>query len=267
MAIWVPGTITSRIQPDLALAIDRGVTLSIGEESFEWQITANDQTLPTDQTNLIIDVALALDPMLVPHELTLNTTVTPSVGLGASLAATILGIELAETLSQQPITLTRKLNMAAFFEPNQAAIQASLFGGCLVYARPNNIINFGTELVQGAIYVPDQVVETPVDPTPCTQGASARSVMNAMMNADGPWLQQHFPLRSQVTAGYYPHAEMVSRAVLAAGGFTTFVSANGPALVCLALTEHEDFFPRLQQQLTAGTVAPFHLSRRGVTHV
>ncbi|WP_054666416.1 hypothetical protein [Lacticaseibacillus camelliae] len=115
MAIWVPGTITSRIQPDLALAIDRGVALDIGEESFEWRVTSNDASLPTDQTNLIVSVAETVDPLLVPHDLTLHTTVKTGVGLGASLAATMLGIELAATIGDQPVPLSKKLSVADFF--------------------------------------------------------------------------------------------------------------------------------------------------------
>ncbi|MFD1393510.1 hypothetical protein ACFQ3L_07995 [Lacticaseibacillus jixianensis] len=267
MAIWVPGTITSRIQPDLALAIDRGVALEIGQESFEWQVTSNDPTLPTDQTNLIVSVAETVDPLLVPHELTLTTTVRTGMGLGASLAATMLGIELAAALGDEPVPLSKKLAVANFFEPNRAAIEATLYGGCLVYNGPKNVLNFGTERVQGAIYLPDKVVETPVPPEPVKSSSSAQAVMNAMMSADGAWLATHFPLKEQVTADYFPHAEMVSRAVRAAGGFTTFVSANGPALVCLAETRVTDFFPKLKRQLTAGSVAPFHLSRKGVAQI
>lgn len=267
MAIWVPGTITSRIQPDLALAIDRGVALDIGDESFEWHITSNDDLLPTDQTNLIISVAETVDPLLVPHDLTLHTTVKTGVGLGASLAATMLGIELAATLGDKPVPLSRKLEVADFFEPNRAAIEATLYGGCLVFNGPKNVLNFGTELVQGAIYLPDKVVDTPVPPEPAKTSATAQAVMNAMMSADGDWLDHHFPLREQVTEDYFPHAEMVARAVRAAGGFTTFVSANGPALVCLAETRQTDFFPQLQRRLTAGSVAPFHLSRKGISRI
>lgn len=267
MAIWVPGTITSRIQPDLALAIDRGVALEIGPESFEWQISSNDPSLPTDQTNLIVSVAETVDPLLVPHELTLHTTVTTGVGLGASLAATMLGIELAAAVGDAPVPLSRKLEVADFFEPNRAAIEATLYGGCLVYNGPKNVLNFGTEKVQGAIYLPDKVVEMPVPPEPAKTKASAQAVMNAMMSADGAWLDAHFSLREQVTADYFPHAEMVARAVRAAGGFTTFVSANGPALICLAETRREDFFANLKARLTAGSVAPFHLSRKGVSRI
>lgn len=267
MAIWVPGTITSRIQPDLALAIDRGVALEIGAESFDWHIASNDATLPTDQTNLIVSVAETVDPLLVPHELTLHTTVKTGVGLGASLAATMLGIELAAAIGDTPVPLSKKLAVADFFEPNRAAIEATLYGGCLVFNGSKNVLNFGTELVQGAIYLPDKVVETPVPPEPTKSRATAQAVMNAMMSADGDWLERHFPLKEQVTADYFPHAEMVARAVRAAGGFTTFVSANGPALVCLAETRQAEFFPQLKQRLTAGTVAPFHLSRKGVSQI
>lgn len=113
-----------------------------------------------------------------------------------------------------------------------------------MFNGPKNVLNFGTELVQGAIYLPDKVVDTPVPPEPTKSAASAQAVMNAMMSADGDWLSRHFPLKEQVTDDYFPHAEMVARAVRAAGGFTTFVSANGPALVCLAETRKADFFSR-----------------------
>ncbi|WP_179395838.1 hypothetical protein [Lacticaseibacillus absianus] len=259
MKIWVPGTVTSKLQPQLALTIDRGLTVTVGPESFEWTVTHDDPTLPHDQSNLIVAVAQSVAPALMPHRLAVHSTLPCGQGLGSSLAATVAGVTLAETLGAQPLSLAARMDRVAFFEPNRHAIAVVLTG----HNRTTALLHGPSDL-QGAVYLPDQLV-APAVPTDLTATPPDLAALVGALHAhDSAWLRTHFPLSAQVSASYYPHAEMIARGVQATGGITCFASGNGPALICLAPATLRDFIPKLRDRLKAGRVTPLALSDRAV---
>lgn len=258
MEIWVPGTVTSKLQPQVAVAIDRGLTVTVEAETFEWVVDHDDPTLPHDQSNLIVAVAQSVVPSLVPHHLRVTNTLPVGQGLGSSLAATIAGVTLAETLTGTPLAPADKRARIGFFEPNPPAIDAVLTGTGPVTAHLR-----GTGL-QAAYYLPDQLSEPAVPFSLPAAAPDAAALIAAIVAEDTGWLRAHFPLRAQVSPAYFPHAEMIARTVQATGGISCFASGNGPALICLAPSRLRDFIPKLRDRLKAGTVTPLTLSDRGL---
>ncbi|WP_125705115.1 homoserine kinase [Lacticaseibacillus daqingensis] len=249
MKIWVPGVITSKLAPTLAVPIDWGLELAIERESLDWHIDCADPALATDQSNLIITIAQSLAPDLVPHQLRLTQTLPIGQGLGSSLAATVAGVTLVEALTHTRMGQATKAAEIAVYEPAPAAIAAVLTGTSAAGAA---MADAG---LQAVLYLPTQPPAAAVPAQPSAPVA-AKALLAALTRRDRTWLQRHFPLSAQVSPTYFPHAEMVSRAVLAAGGLTCLVSGNGPALLCLAPADHLSFVTELSATLQAGRLVP-----------
>ncbi|WP_461225390.1 GHMP family kinase ATP-binding protein [Lacticaseibacillus suihuaensis] len=264
MKIWVPGTVTSLVQPAFAFAIDRGVTVTVGPAWYEWEVAHADPTLPHDESNLIVAVAQTVAPGLEPHQLSVASTLPTGMGLGSSLAATLAGVSLASALGDHPLSENEQIAHTAFFEPDELAIRTALAGGGLQQGETGTA-PLSIAGLQGAVYLPTQVPAVAVPARPTLAPPAIADLLAAMQRCDGTWLRRHFPLEAQVTASYYPHAEMVSRAVVATGGFACFASGNGPALICLAPAALPDFLVRLRERLTAGTVLPLTISAEGLS--
>ncbi|WP_225046550.1 hypothetical protein [Lacticaseibacillus kribbianus] len=264
MEIWVPGTVTSLVQPAFAFAIDRGLRVAVGPAWYEWEVAHDDPTLPHDESNLIVAVAQSVVPGLEPHQLTVTSSLPTGMGLGSSLAATLAGVSLASALGAAPLAEHDLIAQTAFFEPDELAIRTALLGGGRQLTA-SGVAPLDITGLQGAVYLPTQVPAVAVPARPTVAPPAIADLLDAMQAGDGGWLRAHFPLEAQVTPSYYPHAEMVSRAVLATGGFTCFAAGNGPALICLAKATVPDFLLRLREQLTAGTVLPLTVSAQGLS--
>ncbi|MFD1485177.1 hypothetical protein ACFQ5J_08035 [Lacticaseibacillus baoqingensis] len=272
MRIRVPGVITSRspLGQNLALAVDAAITVSIEEESLEWEVVHDDPLLPHDQNNEIVAVAEASAPWLLPHRLHVTSTLPISQGLGSSNAAALAGILLANQLADLHLTTAEIQERAMRFEPYPAALAAAIHGGCQ-YRDPINgmITTHHLAPLQWFIYSPTQFVEASVPRKFPDQGvtpADYAALLAALEAGDDLWLRHHFPvesLRSQVTPEYFPQAEMINRAVLNCGGYGCFMAGNGPAIVCLAPVGDKQFETLLRHELTSGDLLALQLQDTG----
>ncbi|MCI1987426.1 MAG: hypothetical protein LKJ69_12655 [Lactobacillus sp.] len=272
MRIRVPGVITSRspLGQNLAIAVDAAITVSIEEESLEWEVGHSDPRLPHDQNNEIVAVADATAPWLLPHRLQVTSTLPLSQGLGSSNAAALAGILLANQLADLHLTTAEIQEQAMRFEPYPAALAAAIHGGCQ-YRDPTSgmITTHHLAPLQWFIYSPTQFVEASVPrvfTNQTTTAADYAHLLTALENGDDAWLRHHFPiepLRSQVTPEYFPQAEMISRAVRQCGGYGCFMAGNGPAIVCLAPVTNTRFEALLRQQLTSGDLLQLHIQDVG----
>lgn len=96
--------------------------------------------LATDNSNLIAKVLAAVwpqDPMLLSClDLSIESEINPSVGLGFSAAATTVGVTAAMALGGIQLEKGRIFSEAAKLENNTASAGASIFGGFMICA-PN----------------------------------------------------------------------------------------------------------------------------------
>ncbi len=272
MRIRVPGVITSRspLGQQLAVAVDAAITVSVEEESLDWIVAHHDPRLAHDQTNMIVSVAERTAPWLLPHHLQVTSTLPVGQGLGGSNAATLAGILLANKLARLDLSQAEIIAAASRYEPYPAALAAAMEGGMqfveLTSGQPRKV---PLAQFQWFIYCPSQFVEASVPSHFTSTNATSEDyqrLIRALSQGDDAWLRHHFPienLRSQVTAEYYPQAEMVSRAVLKCGGYGCFAAGNGPALVCLAPPTAARFETLLRRSLTAGDLLHLDINTTG----
>ncbi|WP_461215455.1 GHMP family kinase ATP-binding protein [Lacticaseibacillus sp. GG6-2] len=272
MRIRVPGVITSRspLGQQLAVAIDAAITVSVEEESLDWFVAHHDPRLAHDQTNMIVSVAERTAPWLLPHHLQVTSTLPVGKGLGGSNAATLAGILLANKLARLDLSETAIIAEAQRYEPYPAALAAAMDGGMqFVDAKTGVATKIPLAPFQWFIYCPSKFVEASVPSHFAGTNAIAEDyqhLITALSKGDDEWLHHHFPiedLRSQVTADYYPQAEMVTRAVLQCGGYGCFAAGNGPALVCLAPATAARFETLLRRVLTAGDLLHLEINNTG----
>lgn len=269
MQLWVPGVVTARtpLGQHVAFALSRGITVTIGRETLEWLVSTDDPAFPEDQTNFVIAVAQTVAPSIVPHMVTIESDLPAGVGLGSSNAAVAAGILMAEKLRDHHVNTTDKLAIAATFEPNEAANRAILLGGGLFLADP---VATATPLqlqgLQAVAYLPTNAAQ-PAAPSHYAEAVDHEALAH-LPAGDTAWLAGHLPLTpltAQLSTEYYPHAEMVARAVKAAGGYGCFLAGNGPTLICVAPGQDQAFVAALNQRLHAGHLLPLHLSTTGAT--
>ncbi|MFD1430107.1 GHMP family kinase ATP-binding protein [Lacticaseibacillus mingshuiensis] len=271
MKIWVPGVVTARtpLANSLGLAVDRGMTVTVGDEALEWEVSSSTKGIANDQSNPIVEAALMADPTLVPHQLQVESQLPMGEGLSSSSAAMLAGFSLAAALNGEALELPRIAKLAAPYEPFPAAMAAALHGG-FVQLNGTAVKKLQLHGVQGALYVPDHFTALPVplsEPHEI-ESAGLEPLLRALATGDTIWLMQHFPiepLAEMVTPTYFPHAEMVRRAVRQVGGFGVFPSGSGPALIAVAPKTQLNFLQTLTPLLTAGKVVPLEASEQGLT--
>lgn len=138
MRIRVPAT-TANLGPGFdscGLALDLYLTLIVGEESKAWRIEHQlPDEIPTDETNMVIQVAKKVAPNLKPHNLIMESDIPPARGLGSSSAAIVAGIELANQLAKLGLSSEAKVRLAAEFEGHPDNVVPAILGGLVVCSK------------------------------------------------------------------------------------------------------------------------------------
>lgn len=270
MEIKVPSVIASRVPvlAQLAMAINLNITVTVGPETLEWEIETDQPNIPRDQTNLVVAVAEAAAPAIVPHQLTIKSTLPNGVGLGSSNAAVVAGIKLAANLAASDASPAQQVAFAHEYEPNDLATQTILAGGTFVAATEGKTpIKLPAPPVQLFCYLPTNFGEAAVvdHPAPADPTVFA-ALIQAIQTNDRAWFHARLPLASlknQVTAAYFPQAEMVARAVQTSGGYGCFVAGNGPALICLVPPENKTFAQHFKHTLSGGDLYRLQVDQQG----
>lgn len=255
MRIQVPAT-TANLGPGFdscGLALNLYLTVDIIEPQSTWFIAHQlGASIPTDETNLIIETALSIQPDLPPHYLRVQTDIPTARGLGSSSSAIVAGIELANQLGQLNLTTAEKMALAVKKEGHPDNVAPAILGNFViaatvaekVYYQPCQFPECGI-----LVSVPPTELLTSESrgllPTTLTHqdAVSAGSIGNvliaALFNQDlvtaGRMLEQdllHEPYRKKVL----PHFDSIKELAHQFHAYGTCISGAGPSVLTLLPT-------------------------------
>ncbi len=134
-SIQVPAT-SANLGPgfdSMGVALSLYLTVEVRETSDTWLVEHPfGKDIPSDQTNLIVEAALSINPNIEPHHLVCHSTIPMTRGLGSSSTAIVAGIELANQLGQMNLSDRQKVNFASQFEGHPDNVAPAILGGLVV---------------------------------------------------------------------------------------------------------------------------------------
>lgn len=143
MKIKVPAT-SANLGPgfdSIGLAVTCYLILDVLGESSAWFIEHDLPGIPHDETNLLIQTALAVCPDLQPHRLRMRSEIPLTRGLGSSSSVIVAGIELANQLADLGLSDDEKLEMATKIEGHPDNVAPAIFGNLVVASYHNQSLD------------------------------------------------------------------------------------------------------------------------------
>ena len=116
-----------------------GIALSlylhvVVKKSDKWQVIHSfEDSIPTDDKNLIVSTACKVCPSLSPHIIEVTSNIPLTRGLGSSASAIVAGIELANQLGNLNLTTDQKFKLLQI-EGHPDNVAASILGGTVIGA-------------------------------------------------------------------------------------------------------------------------------------
>ncbi len=111
LSIRVPAS-TANVGPgfdSVGIALSLYLHVVVKEESDKWQVIHSfEDSIPTDDKNLIVSTACKVCPSLSPHIIEVTSNIPLTRGLGSSASAIVAGIELANQLGNLNLTTDQK---------------------------------------------------------------------------------------------------------------------------------------------------------------
>lgn len=266
----------------LGLALDRYLTLEILEKKAnDWQVEHElGSQVPSDEQNLIVQAALALDPDLSPLHFKVISEIPLARGLGSSSAAIVAGIKLAQHFSAKTFTDQELLEVATKIEGHPDNVAPALFGNLtislLLNGQPKTLTATFPEIGLLA-YIPDFELATkdsrsvlPAE-LPYKVAVRAGSVGNALVAAlltkdldliaelielDG----YHEPYRQKLV----PHLATLRQIGHEVGAKGTYLSGAGPTVMTLlAPAKMPDFIAKAQAKGLTGEFVSLQVDQLG----
>lgn len=265
MRIQVPAT-TANLGPGFdscGLALNLYLTVDIGQPQASWFVEHQlGAEIPTDETNLIIETALAIQPNLPPHHLIVQTDIPTARGLGSSSSAIVAGIELANQLGNLQLTTADKMAIAVKKEGHPDNVAPAILGNFVIATT------VAEKVYYQSCHFPDCGILVAVPPTELltsesrgllpttlshqeavTAGSIGNVLIAALFNQDlttaGQLLEQdllHEPYRKKVL----PHFDTIKDLAHKFHAYGVCISGAGPSVLIL-LPENQ--LTTLQQAL------------------
>jgi len=117
----------------LGMAVNLYLEVEILEETDKWIVEHNMiEAIPKNQTNLVVRIALDIDPNIHPRRLKIHNDIPLSRGLGSSSSAIVAGIELASILGSKPLNLDEKIKLACDLEGHPDNVLPAILGGLVI---------------------------------------------------------------------------------------------------------------------------------------
>jgi homoserine kinase len=268
----------------IGVAFHLYLTVIIEEETEHWRVNhALGSDVPTDETNLIVQSALAVNPDLKPHQLTVMSDIPVARGLGSSSTAVIAGLKIANALGEMNLSLDEQVTIAAKMEGHPDNIAPALLGDVVIadfdgetaatvkLRMPDNlkvlafIKNQPLLTSDSRNVLPEQL--------PLKQAVIGSSVANLLVAslASGNWemaskMMEKDEFHEKVRTALVPELPVIRQAAHELGIYGTYLSGAGPTIATFG-TEAQ--LLALRQKLTdmdlAGSLRIFDIDREGTT--
>lgn len=283
ITIKVPAT-TANIGPgfdSLGMAVTLYLELDILEETDAWVVEHDIPYLPTDERNLIVQIAKRVDRRIKPHRLRMRTTVPTTRGLGSSSTAIVAGIELANCLGDLQLSVTKKIKLATKFEGHPDNVAPAIVGNLVVSAAADNQVFWSKIRIKGMKAIAC-VPETPLStkesrgvlPETLTlaQAAKGSAISNVVVSklAKG-YLRDlkriierdvfHEPYRNPLV----PELSQVRQLLAHEKTYGTYLSGAGPTVMTLVPVENSERIQQLlETQFPQHTIYVLDIDTQGV---
>lgn len=131
MKIIVPAT-SANLGPgfdSLGIALDSYLVVDVLKAQDHWFVQHDfGPNVPTDENNLVVRTALAINPKLPPHQLRVTSDIPLARGLGSSSSAIVAGLMLANALGQMNLDQTMLLQLATRLEGHPDNVAPAVLG-------------------------------------------------------------------------------------------------------------------------------------------
>ncbi|AEB29474.1 homoserine kinase [Carnobacterium sp. 17-4] len=284
MKIIVPGT-TSNLGPGFdscGLALNLYLTLKIGAETDSWIIHHQlGESIPKDETNLIIQTALSLVPTLTPRELWMESEIPATRGLGSSSAAIIAGIEMANQLAGLQLSDKDRVTLASNLEGHPDNAAPAILGDFVVASKIQDSVyavkhTFPDTGILAVIPTDELLTKESRDVLPKTlnyaQAVQASSISNVMIAAV---LANNLNLAGEMMGNdlwhenyrkdLVPHLSRIRSLAKNNGAYATFLSGAGSTvLILVPYSKLKELEQLLKEIFTDADVRQFSVEREGI---
>ncbi len=242
----------------LALSLYIDVDVEPAERWFVENVSDELQSLPTDDSHYIIQVAKRVaerfNATLRPARLRVRSDIPLARGLGSSASAIVAGIVLAERLGGFTLTTEERVHQASLEEGHPDNAGASVTGGLVVgehSADATPLLTFDLPGVKVIAVIPHYELLTSVSRAALPKelayadGVKASAVANVFLASllSGQYdLVGHMMMRDRFHQPYRRHLvpllEACEKVALPAGAFGVALSGAGPTVACYVDEEH-----------------------------
>ncbi|MBJ8349547.1 homoserine kinase [Streptococcus zalophi] len=251
MKIIVPAT-SANLGPgfdSIGLAVTKYLKITVIEPSENWEVLHDLIDIPTDETNLLIQISLKVNEKLKPHRIKMVSDIPLARGLGSSSSVIVAGIELANQLGAMSLSSEEKLRLATLFEGHPDNVAPAIFGN-LVVASANDYFSGHTVSsfppCRLLAFIPNYELKTSdsrnslPETFKYSQAVAASAIANvavsALMKGDlvtaGKAMSSdlfHEPYRQKLV----PEFEKIKEVAKHYSAYTTYLSGAGPTIMTI----------------------------------
>lgn len=114
LSVRVPAS-TANVGPgfdSVGIALSLYLDVVVKEKADKWQVIHSfEESIPTDDKNLIVSTACKVCPSISPHIIEVTSNIPLTRGLGSSASAIVAGIEVANQLGDLNLTADQKFKL------------------------------------------------------------------------------------------------------------------------------------------------------------
>jgi homoserine kinase len=253
LTITVPAT-SANLGPgfdSVGLAVNLYLTIEVLAPAHTWEIQHDlGASVPSDESNLLLETALQVAPDLSPHQLKMTSDIPLARGLGSSSSVIVAGIELANQLGQLHLSDDQKLEVATKIEGHPDNVAPAIFGNLVVASRVDDkTYSVTAKMPETGLlaFIPDYELKTSASrqvlPSEFAyqEAVAASSVANVAVAA---LLAGNLPLAGQMMEGdlfhetyrgnLVPEFARIREIGHDQGAYATYLSGAGPTVMVMA---------------------------------
>ncbi|MBO1307545.1 homoserine kinase [Enterococcus sp. 669A] len=267
MKIRVPAT-SANLGPGFdscGIALSQYLVIEIASASPEWVVEHDlSDSIPRDESNLLIQTALKLVPDLTPHRIKMSTDIPVARGLGSSSSVIVAGIELANRLGNLNLSIREKLEIATEIEGHPDNVAPAICGSFVVASYADEEVEYVKHHFPECdvvAFIPSEELLTSASrgvlPNEFSyqEAVKASSIANVMIAAV---LNGNLPLAGKMMEKdlfhekhrkhLVPHLAEIRSITQEMGGYGSYLSGAGPTvLTLLAPDKSEQIAERLKE--------------------
>ncbi|KAF1295811.1 homoserine kinase [Enterococcus sp. JM4C] len=284
MKIRVPAT-SANLGPGFdscGIALSEYLFIEIGEDTDTWVIEHDlSDEIPTDESNLLLQTALALAPNLSPKKLKMTSEIPLARGLGSSSSVIVAGIELANRLGNLNLSIKDKVQIATELEGHPDNVAPAICGDFVVASFLEGDVRYVKHHFPDCevlAYVPSHellttesrsVLPETIDYREAVEASGIANVMiAAILNGNLPlagvmmekdkWHENH-------RLHLVPHLKEIREICHEEGGYAAFLSGAGPTVLVLTPEDKTAaLITRLTQLDEKAQINLLHVDTEGV---